>query len=190
MKMKPEIFFGVVAAVIAASLASCDYTPVPRPRGYFRIETTPPKYTAYEAPCGLSLELPHYAKVELMAETCWFNLRLPSFHARLHCTYFEVSDNIDVLIDDAFSLAFKHEIKATAIGQEAFHWPERRVHGVVYDLEGPVASPVQFFATDSTTHFLRGSLYFDHTPNPDSLEPALAHVRNDVRHLIESIQWK
>jgi hypothetical protein len=56
-------------------------------------------------------------------------------------------------------------------------------------LSGPVASPLQFFATDSTNHFLRGSLYFDHSPNPDSLKPSLAHVEQDIIHLIESLAW-
>ena len=45
-------------------------------------------------------------------------------------------------------------------------------------------------ATDSANHFLRGSLYFLHVPNPDSIAPALEHVTKDVVHLIETLKWE
>ena len=59
----------------------------------------------------------------------------------------------------------------------------------MYNLQGPVASPIQFFATDSCEHFLRGSLYLYHSPNPDSLQPSLAHIEKDIVHLIETLAW-
>jgi hypothetical protein len=44
--------------------------------------------------------------------------------------------------------------------------------------------------TDSTKHYLRGSLYFDAEPNPDSLAPVVEFFRNDIIHLIETLKWK
>ena len=84
------------------------------------------------------------------------------------------------LVDEAHQMVFSHESKTSGIQTHAFDLPENEVSGLVFDLEGPVASPLQFFASDSTTHFLRGSLYFQHVPNPDSIGPALDYVR--ARH--------
>jgi hypothetical protein len=38
-------------------------------------------------------------------------------------------------------------------------------------MQGNAASSTQFYVTDSTTHFLRGVLYFYSAPNADSLKP-------------------
>ena len=43
----------------------------------------------------------------------------------------------------------------------------------MYDLKGNTASSLQFFVTDSTRNFLRGSLYFNAEPNKDSLAPVM-----------------
>ena len=43
--------------------------------------------------------------------------------------------------------------------------------------------------TDSTEHFMRGSLYFNHAPNPDSTAPVLARMEADVRRIMESVRW-
>jgi gliding motility-associated lipoprotein GldD len=64
------------------------------------------------------------------------------------------------------------------------------VYGLVYDLGGAVASPVQFYLTDSTNHFLRGSLYFEAKPNPDSIAPVLAYVKKDIELFTRSLEWK
>jgi gliding motility-associated lipoprotein GldD len=65
-----------------------------------------------------------------------------------------------------------------------------RVYGTLYDLKGNTATAVQFFVTDSTKHFLRGSLYFAAEPDADSLEPVIEFFRGDIEHLIETLQWK
>ena len=67
--------------------------------------------------------------------------------------------------------------------------PEREVYGILYDVEGEVASQLQFFLTDSTDYFFRGALYFNCRPNPDSLAPVLNFIHSDVEKLIETITW-
>jgi hypothetical protein len=53
-----------------------------------------------------------------------------------------------------------------------------------------VASSVQFYATDSLRHFLRGSLYFFTTPNVDSLAPSIAFLTRDIEYLMQTIEWE
>ena len=67
---------------------------------------------------------------------------------------------------------------------------EKSVYGVLYEIKGNAASSVQFYATDSTKHFLRGALYFNTVPNKDSLAPAIQFVEEDIIHLIETLSWK
>ena len=49
--------------------------------------------------------------------------------------------------------------------------------------------PINFFLTDSSTHFLRGALYFDAAPNEDSLGIVNKFLVDDVKHLINTFKW-
>lgn len=174
-------------------LTSCDEHFTPRPKGYFRIGFPEKNYQPYNTRCPLATEVPAYSKVELLQtgnDSCWFNLYIPQHRARLHCTYLSVNGDLTKMVDDAYKFAFKHEMKADAIRRTTYVNDSAQVYGMVYDLEGDVASPIQFYATDSSAHFLRGSLYFEHVPNEDSLAPVIDFLREDIFHLMENIKWQ
>ncbi|MCH2198337.1 MAG: gliding motility lipoprotein GldD [Flavobacteriales bacterium] len=190
--MKNNILILCFFALIA-TLTSCEENYTPRPRGYFRIDFPEKTYDVYTTRCPLITEIPVYSKVEILDsgnDTCWFNIVMPRYNARLYCTYLMVDQDIHLMIDAAYKFAFKHEMKAEAIARTELHVDSTRVHGMVYDLEGDVASPVQFYVTDSTNHFLRGSLYFDHAPNADSLAPVVDFIRRDITHMMETVKWQ
>jgi hypothetical protein len=54
---------------------------------------------------------------------------------------------------------------------------------------GNAATANQFFVSDSTRHFLRGALYFDTTPNEDSLGIVNQFLQVDMKHLINTLKW-
>jgi gliding motility-associated lipoprotein GldD len=83
-----------------------------------------------------------------------------------------------------------HITKAEAINEQEFNDKGNKVYGVLYDLKGNTASAVQFYVTDSVTHYLRGSLYFSAEPDADSLAPVITFFREDIIHLIETLKWK
>ena len=141
------------------------------------------------SPCMVKLNALSNRAVHLMHAGS--TAHLPRFSAKIHCTYMTLlgADHLMELANDAHLMVFSHELKASGIETRAFDFPDHSVSGLLFRLSGPVASPVQFFATDSTDHFLRGSLYFDHSPNPDSLQPSLDHVEQDIVHLIETLAW-
>lgn len=189
--------FGMMLLGLALVAGCGEDSPIPRPRGFFRIEMPERQWREVESPCGPRFEVATYAGA-VPADNggsadgfCGFNVAFPMFQAVLHCTYVELSgsEQLDKLVEDAHNMAFNHDIKATGIGRQQFEFAERGVFGLVYNLEGPVATPVQFYATDSLMHYLRGSLYFAHEPQPDSLRPSLEHIRDDLAHLIETLQW-
>lgn len=84
-----------------------------------------------------------------------------------------------------------HNKKATYI-EEAPFAKSNNVKGVLFTVEGPVASQLQFFITDSLekTHFFRGALYFNTRVRPDSIAPMYEFVRKDVERMLETFKWK
>lgn len=171
----------------------CQKHYTPKPRGYFRIDLPEKQYLTYHSGCQFSFEYPVYASVmpdeSKDAEPCWMNVRFEQFHATIHLSYKQIKKNLPELTEDARSFVYKHTIKADAIGELPINFPEKKVYGILYDIEGNAASSVQFFLTDSTRYFVRGALYFSVTPNADSLEPVIRFVREDIVHLTSTFQW-
>src|SRR5690625_7419423 len=83
-------------------------------------------------------------------------------------------------------MAYEHSSMASAI-EEIPVIKEGVEQGMVFRLRGPVASPYQFYLTDTVQHFLRGSLYFNSHPNPDSISPLLVHLSVDIDFFVISI---
>jgi gliding motility-associated lipoprotein GldD len=177
-------------------LSACRETPAPKPRGYHRIDIPEAAYLTYNHPCGIHFDVPQYSKIELIAQQKntpdhWFNICFPVFDAKVHCSYIPLQSKSHFygMIEDAHQMVFAHEIKASGIAANGFDFPENNVSGLLYELSGPVATPLQFLATDSTQHFMRGSVYFNHAPNPDSIAPALKQVKKDLVQMIETLKW-
>lgn len=190
---KIKIKSGVIIA-LALLLAACGSDPKPKPRGFFRIDHPEKSYELYRANCDFSFEKPTYSYIEKSRakgdDSCWFNLVIPQLNAKVHFTYLPVNNNLSDYMDDAYNFAYKHNIKSSGIDRTAIHRDDASVHGLVYDLRGNVASPLQFYVTDSTDHFLRGAVYFSRIPNSDSLAPSLQFIREDMMHLLNTTQWE
>lgn len=121
---------------------------------------------------------------------CSAVLNYPALNGALYLTYRPVTNNINQLLTDAQKLTYEHVIKADNISEEKYLNEEHSVYGMFYDVAGNAASQSQFYVTDSTAHFITGSIYFNVTPNYDSILPAAAYLKNDIRHLMESLRWK
>ena len=175
---------------------SCgDKKPQPKPRGYFRIDLPEKQYVTLDTMSRYSFEYPVYATItpdfHSLDEKEWTNVEFPAFKGTIHISYKNVDENLSGYVEDAYRMIVKHITKATGIRDSVVIDNDRKVYGVVYFLDGEgVASPLQFYLTDSTEHFLRGSLYFNIYPNNDSLQPVINFITDDVRHLIETLEWK
>ena len=93
-------------------------------------------------------------------------------------------------MEDVRTLVYKHIVKADDIVENIIIGPESKVYGIIYDLSGNTASTSTFFLTDSTNHFLTGSLYFSSHPNKDSLAPVMKFFEEDIVHLTRTLSWK
>jgi gliding motility-associated lipoprotein GldD len=188
--------------IITCLSISCeDRVATPKPRAYPRVLYPEEGYKTFDASyCNFTFDMPVYANIERDTSffgkkpesDCWFNLDVPVLSAKIHCSYNPVKNRagFDKLVQDAFEMTNKHNIKANYIEEITVSRPEARVHGIIFNIEGPAASGCQFFLTDSTRHFLRGALYFNARTRPDSLAPVLTFMKKDVERLIETLRWK
>lgn len=87
-------------------------------------------------------------------------------------------------------MATLQEKKAKGVTEVAYSNPEQKVYGLIYEIEGDAASPIQFVISDSVHSFLRGALYFDTAFNRDSVAPVLAYINKDIHVIFESFRWK
>jgi len=188
--------------LFAFLLSSCnsDYT-AGKKRGYFRIDFPEKEYRQFnEAGYPYSFEYPAYAHVvkdtsffdDRPENPWWINIDIPHFAGRIYISYKEIGikNKFDSLVADAFKMSYRqHTSKATAIEPEAIV-TQNNIHGIYFNLSGNTATANQFFLTDSTKHFLRGALYFDATPNEDSLGIVNNFLKKDLEHLINTLQWK
>jgi gliding motility-associated lipoprotein GldD len=105
-------------------------------------------------------------------------------------TYKTVNGDIDKLLRDAQKLTYEHVIKADDILEQPFVNKDKKVFGMFYQVDGNAATNSQFYATDSTKHFVTGSVYFYAKPNFDSIMPAADYIKNDMQTLMETLKWK
>jgi gliding motility-associated lipoprotein GldD len=175
--------------------ASCKSGGVPRPRGVLRIDV-PSEHLYVPTDSTMSLIF-EYAAIATLSPAVnkqgeqWYNIDYPQWNGRIYLSYFELNDsNLLPLTEDARKFVYKHAVMASSIEESVFSFPDRHVHGVLYDIGGDAASAVQFYATDSTNNFLRASLYFNAPPARDSLNPVIEYVREDMLHLISTLTWQ
>lgn len=187
--------------LIIVFLSSCNtnYT-INKKRGFFKIDFPEKQYRAFDQPgYPYTFEYPVYATVikdstffEARPENDWWiNIDFPQFAGRVFVSYKEIGKNkFDSLVNDAYTMSYKqHTYKASSIDDSLMQTTTGN-RGVFFRLGGNTATANQFFLTDSTQHFLRGALYFDATPNEDSLRVVNDFLRQDLQHLINTLKWR
>ncbi len=180
-------------------LFSCNSPYTPKREGYFKIDFPQKQYTIFNKPgYPFTFEYPVYANIvkdttffgDATENPWWINVDFPQFSGRIYTSYKDIGKyKLEKLLNDAYNLTNKHALKASYISDSLFT-TANNVHGIFFKVEGDVATASQFFLTDSTKNFLRGALYFDATPNQDSLQPVNDFLVEDMKHLINSFKWK
>lgn len=180
--------------LIALSPISCKKKYTPKPKAYYRIDFSEKKYQNWDIDFPYSFDRLSMTKIEpdasKGAEKYWVNILYPEYRATIHLSYKNVDNNLEEYLEDSRKMAYKHSIVADAIAEQVYINNEEKVYGMIYRIKGNAASSVQFVATDSTKHFLRGALYFREHPNQDSLAPVIQFIDKDIVRLMESLKWK
>jgi len=190
-------FLAAFAMIFIAVLTSCDQNHTPLPRGYVRIALPEKEYKVFDTIYPYVFQYPVYAEIvpdlRPSAEPWWADIEFAKFKATIHLSYKKASSQDEILefFEDGRNFVNKHIPKSTGFNERIYEDDESRVYGILYEIRGPeAASPFQFYVTDSTSHFLRGALYFNVSPNNDSLAPVINFLRDDIYNLIETLSWK
>ncbi len=195
------ICFPAACFLLLANLffISCNSSYTPKPTGYFKIEFPQHQYQQFQqAGFPYTFEYPVYAHIlrdttffdDKPENPYWINIDFPQFNARIYVSYKQIGPNsFDKLKEDAYKMTFKHTYKATSIDDSVMETP-LGISGVFFNVGGNAATAKQFYVTDSVKNFLRGALYFDTAPNEDSLGIVNQFLQEDMRHIINTLQWK
>ena len=206
-----------ISLFIVTLLFSCNSPYTPRPRGYFSIDFPERSYVKFqEKGFPYQFEYPAYGRIVRDSSLFdgatdnpyWINIDFPGFNGRIYLSYKAIGGNsvfkvkrgeqyvdsmalntFEGLVDEAYRMTFKHTSKASGISDSIFTTPQG-VSGAYFRVLGNAATARQFYVTDSTRHFLRGALYFDTTPNEDSLSVVNDFLETDMKHLIETFRWQ
>ena len=214
-----KIFNWVLIILIISSLAiACNSNYTSKKTGYYQINFPQKKYILFNEPgFPYSFEYPAYARITADStyfdtdpeNKYWRNIDFENFNAKIFLSYKKIGaasrykvkqpngqykdslgiNQYDKMINDAFNLTNKNEDIATAKKDSLFK-TNNNITGLLFKLNGNVATQRQFFMTDTTTHFLRGALYFYAPPNADSLKPVVDFIQKDIDHMIATFKWQ
>lgn len=172
-----------------------DYAP--KPVAFLRIDTPAHTYCRYDTTSlPFTFERAQCAEVGIKRNRPtdkWVDILYPQFQGVVYLSYRKMDGVKDLKgqVDTSYLYLTQHFDYAAGVEEKAYSDASRKVYATTYHLKGDnVASTFQFWATDSNQHFLRGSLFLDRTPNNDSLAPVIEYLQADIRHLLETLEWR
>src|SRR3990167_6196798 len=174
-----------VLFIVLFSVFSCKDDVLPKPSSRLRLDYPEAKYVNFKNECPFTFEMNSDAIIKGEKE-CGFAISYPKMKATIYLTYKPVNNNINTLLRDAQKLTYEHVIKADDILEQPYLNPNKKVYGMFYQVDGNAATNSQFYVTDSTKHFVTGSVYFYAKPNYDSIMPAASYIKNDMQRLMET----
>lgn len=182
----------IIYILLAVIFTACKNDVRPKPNAFLSLEYPEADYSRVNIGCPYSFEKNDIAQIKPAKGkiSCWINLEYPLMDAAVFITYQKVQNNLDSLLMDAQKLPLQHTIKADFIEGDIYTNTEHKVYGMFYEIEGNAASQAQFYVTDSIEHFMTGALYFNQKPNYDSIMPAAAYLKMDMKHMMESLRWE
>ncbi len=197
MKIKTAFlcFFSSICLMLSCNKSN-DEGYLPRPKGYNQINLPKANYTELKGDYPYSFDISTYAKVlpdtVYWAEPHWIYIYYPQWKSFIQLTYKDLQNpknKLNLLIDDAYKLAYKHQGKASQIQDYVLTTRSGKKAGL-FELEGEVATSLQFYMTDSTKHYLRGAVYVRTATDNDSLAPIIQFLKKDAIRLIQTLRWK
>ncbi len=177
--MKKTILFSFLISL----LISCGGNEIliPKPPSYLRSDLPEHNYVKFTDRCAYTFDISKYAIVkEVSAENCHKDIDLGPVNGVIHFSYIDMTESLSNYVNFANDKVDEHKIKASAIEDTKIIHPNKKVYGTFFELKGDVATPFQFYLTDSTNRFVSAVVYLNATPNYDSLKPTLDYLKVDL----------
>jgi gliding motility-associated lipoprotein GldD len=187
-----------ITAIITGALllTSCggDEMPIPKPPTFLNIELPAHSYKKYSASCPYEFDISTLYQVRDVYEgktlTCHKDILLGKLNGTLHFSNIIMDKPLKDYINYAIDKVDEHKIKATDIQDRQIIRPKDKVYGTFFELKGDVASPFQFYLTDSVSRFVSGVVYMNARPNYDSIKPSLDYIKKDLDRMLNTFRWK
>lgn len=172
--------------------ACTDYE-LPKQKGFLRIEFEEPQYKKSEKINSLSDFYYNTAVVKMKSkDDNNLSLNYVDLNLSIDLTHTKIYNSNDLnnrMVD--FNLILDtHAKKSNGLFLKEYENKTNNVFGKIYEIRGNVASPIQFYLTDSLSNFLRGSLNLNSSAKYDSIYPSIQYIKNDILVLFETINWK
>ncbi|MDB2633447.1 gliding motility lipoprotein GldD [Flavobacteriaceae bacterium] len=181
-----RLFFGIIILLL---FISCSEENLPKPKAFLKLEYGEKVYRELTVSRPYSFEVSNKIILKDMPKK-WLKIEYPSLKATVDITYRKVENNLRELLIESEKLVFKHTSKAEKITSNDYLSDQKKVYATLHNITGNAASQLQFHITDSINHFIKGALYFKIKPNYDSVLPAVAYIKKDILHLIETFNWE
>jgi gliding motility-associated lipoprotein GldD len=207
----------VVLCALYFVLTSCNSTYTSKKKGYFKVNFPERKYVSFnQEGFPYSFEYPAYANIikdstyfdSNPENPYWINIDFPTLGGRIFLSYKIIGgkaiykikqpngsykdsiavNKFDNMVNDAYSLTNKNQAITNSIKDSVMYTPNG-ITGIFFKVGGNAATAKQFFLSDTTKNFIRGALYFDVTPNADSLKPVQDFLQKDIEHIINTFRW-
>lgn len=187
----------VIATAIITSCSNSDGDYTPKPPAFYRITMPEKDYKLYDTNIlPFTFEYPEYSNIKVKRndkDIKYFDIIFPQFNGTVFVSYKQLGGKRTVAseVDTAHQLVSIHYNMASGVHEQSYSDDINRIYANTYTLKGKsIASTYQFWATDSTNHFIRGAFYINSNPNYDSLQPVYEFIQKDIVHFIETLKWK
>lgn len=176
---------------------SCGNDQLPKPKAFLRLDYPKPDYVIVDSKLPFTFEKNLLStdisviKSTVDGTSHALDLEYPTLKGTIYLTYKKITkESLNLYLMDAQNITQKHTQKADEIVEQPYVNTNNNAYGMFYEVGGNAASQSQFYLTDSINHFVTGSLYFYAKPNYDSILPAANYLKNDIRHIMETLKWK
>ncbi|MAU30909.1 MAG: hypothetical protein CMC36_03250 [Flavobacteriaceae bacterium] len=171
---------------------SCNEPNLPKQNGFLRIEFKEPYYTIHEEidnPFNFYYNSNYTYIDHIGSDQFLFDYK--DLNLSLNLSFYSIKTKLDLEKKSRdFSLILDTHIKkSNGIVLREYDNDVNRMFGKLYEMKGDVASPIQFYLTDSVSNFISGSVNLKFKSNYDSIYPSIQYVKNDILVLFESINW-
>ena len=171
---------------------SCNESNLPKQNGFLRIEFKEPYYSIYEeidTPFNFYYNSNSTDLVQIGNNQFLFDYGDLNLSLNLSFYNIKSSQDLEKKSRDFSLILDTHTKKSNGVILREYDNDYRRIFGKLFEIKGDVASPIQFYLTDSLSNFISGSVNLKFKSNYDSIYPSIQYVKNDVLVLYESIYW-
>ena len=173
--------------IILFILIGCEEFNLPKQKAYLAHQFSMPNYQIISDKCDYSFMINSASKISFDS-SCNAKISYDFLKADIFISNFEIKNNLDLIRNNYDKKILDNSNLVSNINISEFN-NSNNIHASSYSFVGNAPSNIQFYVTDSISNFLTGSLYFNTKPNYDSLLPSISYVKNDIKKIVETINW-